>query len=379
MLKQTQTIVPELPNTVISISNDYCSQGDVLAVRAHNKVTKQDMLLIYTKTNVDLEITDYYAPEWWTSNWQVAIRGINDSIYFVAIDIVLGIGHVVRYRNRKFETVFTVNDCECTLGMNDKSIAISQDEQYIAVTNFRVRHNTEESTLLYSAEIILHDCKTETNTLLSTAESSEYNRIWSFRSLAIANNQVIAGSPDLTFITETTDTMHREYNGNGSKIDVFDFSGNHLTKITARDATPGNFFGTELEASGDGHTLIVMAPAQDQKIGCAYQYKFMDRAWVQAGKYSPRDIAIHTDIKYSLYGCCVNHDGSKFMLSDGLFGAIYVYNNNELLHTHHKKGSKDWFGFDIKTNDSFTQVAVIERDTSHENNSLGAVYLFEIS
>ena len=378
MLNKIQTLKPMQDNLRFGLSHDYCDNGKTLAVRAHDQSTKQDMLIIYKKQLSQFVQDETYRPTWWRENWQVAIRGINNSIYFVAIDTEQRIGHVIQYRNGVFRTMFSIDNCENTLGMNDKSIAVSADENTIAVTYFKVKHDIKNSVILYSSNITVHDVAQNTQHTVEKDSASDFNRIWSFRSLAFANNCLVAGSPDLTFGANSSDTMDREYQGTGACVDVFGLDGVHARTIVARDATPGNFFGTEIETSADGNTLIVMAPAQDHKLGCAYKYQHIDNMWLQTGKFAPRDIPIHTTIKYSLYGCCINDNGSKFLLSDGLYGALYLYHNDQLVHTHKDSNSK-WFGFDIKTNPQFSEVAVIEKDVSFSRNRDGVVHVFEIS
>lgn len=380
MLIKTQVIAPPDTDQAFGLSHDFCCDGNTLAVRSHNTKTKQESLYLYRQHNGEYYHDATYSPHWWKDNHQVSIRGINNSIYFVAIDTDNRVGHVIRYNNGGFYTVISIDDCDNTLGMNDKSIAVSKDEERVAVTNFRVKNNTKEKTLLYSSEIVLYDCVTRETKIIHTPQSIQYNRSWSFRSLAFAGDQLLAGSPDLTFDIDNDGTMDRKYYGPKSLIDIFDLEGNHTGQLVARDATPGNFFGTEFEVSRDQTTLIVMAPAQDNKIGCAYQFKYMDDRWVQVGKYSPRDFAVHTKIKYSLYGCCVNSDGSRFLLSDGLPGVIYSYGDKELVSSYKENQSNyNWFGFDIRTNESFTVVAVSEYSVEQHSNARGALHIFNIT
>lgn len=380
MLIKTQVIAPPDIDQAFGLSHDFCCDGKILAVRSCNLRTEQESLYLYRHHNGKYYHDATYSPRWWKDNYQVSIRGINNSIYFVAIDTANRCGHIIRYHNGGFYTVLSIDDCDNTLGMNDKSIAVSKDEKYIAVTNFRVKNNTKEKTLLYSSEIVLYDCVTCETKIINTPQSIQYNRSWSFRSLAFAGDQLLAGSPDLTFCDDTNSTMDRKYYGTKSLIDIFNFDGVHSGQLVARDATPGNFFGTEMEVSRDQTTLIVMAPAQDNKIGCAYQFKFMNARWVQVGKYSPRDFAVHTKIKYSLYGCCVNSEGTRFLLSDGLPGVVYVYSDTELVSSYKENQSNySWFGFDIRTNESFSLAAVSEYNVEQHSNSRGALHIFDIN
>ena len=380
MIKKTQILKATEDNISFGLSHDYCSDGNILAVRSHNKNTKQDVLYVYENINGKYELKDTYMPSWWKNNWQVAIKGINDSIYFVAVDCEIGKGHVVRYSQGQFRIMFTVDNCEPTLGMNDKAIAVDKGENFIAVTHHRVHNDTDNHVLLYSAEILLFSKRENVTRTISTNKSKEYSRQWSFRSLAFANNQLIAGSPDLEFTEPKSGTMEREYYGNNSYVDTFDLSGSHLNVLKAKDATPGNFYGTELEVSGDENTLIIMSPAQDHKIGAAYRYNFIDGTWVQTGKFMPRNIPIHTTIKYSLYGCCICATGSEFILSDGLYGALYFYRDGDLVYTHKESHSNyNWFGYDLKSTQDFSTIAVIESNIKYLNNSAGAVHIFERS
>ena len=168
--------------------------------------------------------------------------------------------------------------------MNDKGIAVNHNETVIAVSNIAVSQH-KDKTLRYDSKIILYRTETDCTSCVTTEHSIGNNRLWSFRSLAFANNHLIAGSPDLTFTANTSDTMSREYVGNQSRVDVFDLDGNLLQQLSAKDASRGNFFGTEIETSLDGNTLIVMAPAQDDKKGCAYKFENLDNHWLQTGKY----------------------------------------------------------------------------------------------
>lgn len=379
MLKKTQVLEPDEENLRFGMSHDFCDNGNTLAIRCMNTQSKKEMLYIYQLRENQYVLHDKFCPAWWHSNWQVSIRGINNSIYFAAVDPGARKGYVIRYHNNSFDTVFEVDNCEWTLGMNDKSIAVDSTEENIAITHFTVHHNEHDKTLEYSSFIYHYNIATGMLQKLGTPESQDPSRVWSFRSLAFANNCIVAGSPDLLFANNSDDTMERNYNGTAAKVDIFDLHGNHITCLQARDATVGNFYGTELETSVDGSTLVVMAPAQDNKVGCAYVYQYIDDTWVQTAKLSPREISIHTTIKYSLYGCCVSKDGSRVLLADGLYGALYLYNNGVLDHTHKEINNTTWFGFDIKTDQQFQRVAVIEQNVQFFMNSSGAMHVFEIS
>jgi hypothetical protein len=105
------------------------------------------------------------------------------------------------------------------------------------------------------------------------------------------------------------------------------------TKLVASDVETGDYFGYAVSISGDGNTVVVTSPLENEvtiQAGAAYIFKYVGGSWVQ-------DIKI-TDINGSYLdrlgvATAVNYNGDRVAIgaawrNSGSYwdnGAVYVY------------------------------------------------------
>ena len=166
------------------------------------------------------------------------------------------------------------------------------------------------------------------------------------------------------------------------------FEWNQTGKVTASDATEDHLFGSAIDISGDGYTIVVSAVQNDA--GACYMYELQD-AWVEKSITTPSDGSNEDHFGESV---AVSYDGSKIIVGSPYdddagpkTGAAYIYEKSGTTWFESAKilspslNAGDGFGTSVAMNGPGTAVTVgaPRDDDAGKNSGVGFIYQFESS
>jgi len=184
------------------------------------------------------------------------------------------------------------------------------------------------------------------------------------------------------------------YGCDGESIDsgaayIFEFDNTswlEKAKLTALDATSGDYFGYSVAISGN-YTIIGVYQDDDcgRSSGSAYIFYRDDPAWVQQQKliaddgdeddYFGRSVAING--AYAIIGAIGNDDNGESS------GSAYIFHRSDTTWTQQEKltasnaAAQDCFGGSVSISDDFAIVGADETDGN--GDSSGSAYIFQRS
>jgi hypothetical protein len=148
-------------------------------------------------------------------------------------------------------------------------------------------------------------------------------------------------------------------------------------ELTASDGSPIDFFGSSVALSGDGHVALIGAWGKDASAGAAYVFTGNRYGWTQQQELTTSDAAPLSAFGYAL---ALDYDGHVALigarLKNGFSGAAYIFTQSGNTYTQQQEltvGPSSDFGVSVALSGD-GHIALIGADFA--NGGVGTAFVF---
>lgn len=373
MINKLLEIFPEQDQN-IGLSFVLNFDGNILFSRCHCAISGTDYALVYKITGNTSEVIRRIDFPNWRDTRAVGISVVGDRFYFVVTDNKQNTGKICVYDSitDKVDVVIEVPGVTDWFGFNDTSLAVSRDEQWIAVTDMRTSDNN--GYIQYDSSVLIFNQQKLKHTIQKPYSNP---RVVFGRSLKIISDTLVIGSPDLSFDPGASD--FRNYNGTESTIDFVDLETNRVSYRFQLPGQKGTFAGTELSSSNFSNTVVGMVPGFNNQCGAGFVFTKLASGWVIKDCVEPLRVPVRTGLKLSLYASAVSPDGNTVVLGNSLRRRVFVFRHGELVYTHRENCDPHTkYAFDMAMSGDFKTLVVNEMGWPSPANSQSKLHVYSV-